>query len=283
VTTSFRRLALHALIASVAVARADAAPACERAVRVSGDAEAAAEVRTRLANRGVADGGVGCAPVRARVDRTGDGLRVEVVDGSGRRSERDVRDAATAVALIESWIEPEVVVGELATPARLDTTPVVAAARPRAGSPAAGVMIVVGPARADDDSTWVVGAAGACGTIGAVCVGGRVEVARDVTTAHHPRHVVTGALTAQLGWRAGGFAIVPGVAIGPSWHRIGGTGPHLDQSIDDASLRAGGRLGVQRSLGGAWAIELELAGDGALAGPGPALYRAAIGVHRGWW
>lgn len=277
-----RTLGSCALIACAIGARAAAAPACERAVRVSGDAVAAADVRERLASRGVGDATGDCEPVRAKVDRRADGLRIEVVDGSGRRSQRDVRDAATAVALIESWIAPEVVAGEDLPGAPVDTAPAPVATA--SGIGAAGLGVLLGPARADDASTWVMGAIEACGSIGPVCVGGRAELERDVTTANHSRQIATGSVTAQVTWRLGGFAVVPGVAVGVAWDRTTSDGGvHGTLTADDASLRVGGRIGVLRRIAGAWAIEVELAGDGAAAGPGPALYRAALGVHRGWW
>jgi len=277
-----------AVIATIAVARADPSPAC--AVRVSGDAEPAAEVRTSLEDRGLSDrGSPDCAPLTARVVRRGDGLRVEVVDGYGRRSRRDVRDAATAVALIESWVRPEVFDGALpgAAPADgpIDRVSSAGVASSRARPAPAGMAVVLGAAVGGDRATWGRGAVAACGSLGPICLGGSLELARDTRTTgpgFHPRSIATVAVTAAIGHRLGSFAVIAGVAAGPSVSSAGGNGPHMDQTIDTTCLRAGGRLAVSRAFAGAWSVELAVTGDGAVIGTGPGLIGGGLSLRRGW-
>lgn len=286
VRTPLRMLVVLAIIAGVE-ASAKAAPVCGPAVRVSGDANVAAQIQSSLASRGMSDRGAeDCAPVEARVERRGDGLRVEVVDRYGRRSLRDVRDTATAVALIESWVRPEVVEDDLRPAAATTTSLGVVALAPSRSRPGAELAVLGGPAISGDDSTWAIGSIAMCSAVGPTCLGGKVEYARDTRTSgpgFHPRSTATAAVIAELPWRAGRLVVAPGLIAGPSWSRIGGNGPHMDQTIDDASLRAGGYLALRVAVAARWSIELELAGDDAVIGSGPGLARAAIGLRRGLW
>jgi hypothetical protein len=271
-----------ALAATVAGARA--APAdCAPAVRVSGDGGAAGEIRDALTARGLGDDTSGhCPLVHARVVRRGDRLRVEVTDGYGRRSQRDVQDAGTAVALIESWARPEVVASDLpgAGDARVASSVVAPVdvvavdappgrARVTAPGPAAsGIALAIGAITAADGSTWIHGRASACRAIGHVCLGGVASAERDLQLdgAPHPRSSWRAGGSIEVPFTRGRFAVAPGAALALGWERIGGLGPHHDQHQDSATLHAGAGVAARAALSRRWALAAELAGDAVVLG-----------------
>ena len=275
---------------SSAAAPAFAAPdRCAPAVQVSGDADVANDVRARLARRtrtGAPE--TECPALRAHVERRGDLLQIAITDGYGRRSEREVRDTATAVALIESWTQPEI--AEVAAlepppPAPVAETPSPAVA-PAAAAIGTGLALWTGASYAADGSTWMHGALAGCVVAGPVCVGGRVELAHDTgwtSSIDHARIAASAAATAELPLRVGGFTLAPGVGIGVGWGRIGNVGPHLDETANVASLRVLARVALLRAVGARWAIGVELAGDGAVLAQDPVTpetaARLGVGLH----
>ena len=276
---------------------AHAAPECEPSVRVSGDPDVASPIRTNLAERGLGEAPASaCPPIEARVERAGERLRVEVVDGYGRRSQRDVRDSATAIALIETWARPEVVVGE-DLPGERPAMETHASPAPAAiGSSAivgTGIAVIAGADYASDGTTWARGGIAGCASVGPVCIGGRLELARATelsTSGDHPRGATSIAATVELPRRFGRIAIVPAVGVGGAWGTIEGIGPHMDQTESVTSLRLIGTIALRVGLARRWAIELLVGGEaeaartgtGTLATPG-SLGRAGLGVRFGGW
>ncbi len=200
---------------------ARAAPGdCDPAVRVSGDRRLADVIRAQLAGRGLADDATDeCPLIHARIERRGDRLRVEVTDGYGRRSQREVRDAGTAIALIESWVRPEVALDDLRgapppppesrveagayeppalrssaivpAPTAIAATTTGIAAAATAGAPAAtGIAFAAGAISTDDGATWMRVDASGCRAIGRLCLGARITVILDddVVAAKTTRH-----------------------------------------------------------------------------------------------
>jgi hypothetical protein len=229
--------------------------------------------------------------MEARIERTGERLRVEVTDGYGRRSQREVRDTATAIALIESWARPEVVVGADLPGASepMDPSPRALAATPAVAG-ATGVAVLAGMDYAGDGTTWARGGVTGCVAVGPACVGGRVEIASATelsNTTDHPRRTYSLAATVELPRTVGRFAVVPGVGIGGGWARVGGIGPHLDETEDVGSLRVLATVGLRFAVAPRWALAIELGGEAEVIGGPPVvpgnLGRAGLGLRYGGW
>jgi hypothetical protein len=301
---SASRFAIVAVASTAHAATARAAPrGCEPVVRVSGDRGVAASIRASLAGRGLVDDTTGrCPLLHARVERQGDLLRVEVTDGYGRRSQREVRDAETAVALIESWARPEVVGTDLPgaapmeeeapPPALVDepaTVRTTASTRHRPiGPPAAtGFALVAGATYADDGTMSMRADVAGCRAFGRVCLGGRVAVARDLRleSSNHPRSGASVGASVEIAVPLGHVAVAPGVGIAVGWDHVGEIGPHLDQSENIASLRLGATTAVRYDIGRRWSVCVEVAADGVVLGgassvPG-VLGRFGLGLRHG--
>jgi hypothetical protein len=270
-----------------------AAPAdCEPSVRVSGDPDVASAITARLAERGLGDNAAAsCPAMEAHVERSGERLRVAVTDGYGRRSQREVRDTATAIALIESWARPEVVADALpgAEPI-IDSPPAAATRAPAPATSATGLALIGGADYAGDGTTWARGGITACIALGPVCVGGRLDLATSTgwtTSGEHPRSLTAVAVTVELPRSIGRIAVVPGVGVGGGWATIDGIGPHMDQSEDVTSVRVLGSVALRVGLARRWALQLELGGEveassGTPATPGN-LGRAGVGLRYGGW
>jgi hypothetical protein len=110
-------------------------------------------------------------------------LRIE--DPFGRQSERRVADAETAASLIESWLAPGTEsVSEPAAPstaarAQVDDETETRAAPPKASDADWRVTGAAEIGTSGGDSLWYGGTLTACGSVGALCVGGRLRLARD--------------------------------------------------------------------------------------------------------
>jgi len=155
---------------------------------VTGAARIVEPVRAILHDHDVSTNAGACAGVDKRVQASliaepgarGYVLRIE--DPFGRRSERRIGDAETAASLIESWLAPETeaVASKPASAHRqvADETET-RAAPPVASAPSWRFSGAVELGTSGADSLWYGGAVTACGTVGPLCAGGRLRMARD--------------------------------------------------------------------------------------------------------
>jgi hypothetical protein len=255
------------LAAGPGVARAQDDP-CPAAAVVTGDQDLARRATSDLARRGVvAEAPAGCRRVRATIERRGERIRVAVDDGYGRRSEREVRDLATATALVESWTRQEVVVAMLPPePAPPAAPPVVVltAAPPAVAGAAGGLALALESSLATDSTTWLGGSVSGCALLGPVCAGGILRGAVDTGWSGEVAHSRRGAdllATAELPLGRGGFTLAPGLAVGIGWLQTDELGPHHDQTSDTGGVRAGALLRLSRALAGGFSIGLSLSAD----------------------
>jgi len=274
ITRTARLGAMAALLAALPpFALADGEP-CPASAIITGDQQLAGQARADLARRGVVSvPPAGCRQVRAHIRREGEHLVVSVEDGYGRRSQREVRDLATATALVESWTRQEVVVAMLppepAAKPEPATEVVVVAAAPAAAALGAGVGLAIETSRATDGSSWLGASAAGCGRLGPICAGGVLRGAADTgwsTDSTHSRREADLLATAEWPLGGGGFSLTPGIAIGLGWLQAQELGPHHDQTQDTGGLRAGATLALGRALGAGFAIGLVLSVDRFVAG-----------------
>ncbi len=278
-----------AAVASIAGGATTARAECGASVRVSGDADVAKAIRASLMARGLGDVAVDdCASMEVVVERAGPRLRLAVIDGFGRRSDREVRDSATAIALIESWARPEVVLGDDLPGAgapEAEEPSFRRAPAPRATPNTTGIAVVAGLDYARDATTWQRVGAAACVATGPVCIGGRLEIASPLDEGSHPRRSTSLAATVELPRGVGRVTLVPGVGVAGTWATLGGLGLHADETDDIPSLRAVATVAVRLAVARGWAIELELGGEAEAFGathpvPG-SLGRAGLGLRYG--
>lgn len=174
----------------LAYGRASAAT-CPASATVTGAARIVEPVRAILRDHEVLTDARECGEAAKVVhawligEPGGRGYVLRIEDPFGRRSERRVGDAETAASLIESWLAPETEsASEAAAPPAAARAQVADETERRAAPPNASAAgwRVTGAAEigiSGADSLWYGGALTACGSVGALCVGGRLRIARD--------------------------------------------------------------------------------------------------------
>jgi hypothetical protein len=177
------------LTSVLALARVSAAT-CPPAATVLGAARIVEPVRAILHAHDVSTGDGECGETTARVqawligEPGVNGYVLRIQDPFGRKSERRISDAETAASLIESWLAPEAEsVPVAATGSPVARTQATDETETRAAKPApvAGWQIS-GAAEigiSGGDSLWYGGAVTACGSVGALCLGGRLRMVHD--------------------------------------------------------------------------------------------------------
>jgi hypothetical protein len=279
------KIALSAIVTATAIGlscllaygRASAAT-CLSSATVTGAARIVEPVRAILRDHDVPTDTRECGgtPKRVHAWLIGEpgarGYLLRIEDPFGRRSERRVGDAETAASLIETWLAPET---ESATESAART----AAAR---GQVADETEMRAAPPKASDvdwrvtgaaeigisaaDSLWYGGAITACGSVGALCAGGRLRLARDdnfFDLDHDSGSRSAVELLALAAWplRTHGVALTPLVGFGVG--RLHANNPIL---ADGEADRPGGedfglRLEAAASAGFSLNPHLTLVGE----------------------
>ncbi len=286
---------LIALVCSARLAHAECPPTAVS----SGDPALVRSLSERLAASGIATATTeGCPAVRVHVEQRGTEVHLEAMDASARLGQRQVRDVATAAAIVESWTRHEIEEGtlpELAPPPGdpVDALPAAIVA-PRSPT---GIGLAFESSVGDDASLWLGGAAAGCVALGPTCVGGAIRAARDTRSTgdtagtDHRGTELAALATIDLPRRLGGFTISPGAGVGYGW--LGVTTTHLDahmvpfdQTDSSHALRGELHVSIVHPLAGRFALVGELRGDTAivrtdLAGAPRTFARAAIGIRFG--
>lgn len=265
-----------------------------------GDPAIVQSLGERLAVSGIAiTATVGCPAVQVRIERLGEQLVLEITDSFSRRGRREVRDVATAAAIIESWTLQEIEQGTLPS---LVASPEAAVTQNLAGRMAGPTLSRIGIAATfessvgDNGSLWVGGTIVGCARLGPLCIGGVLRAATDThasgeTSGDSPHHgdELHALATVGLPRRLGSFVVSPGIGVG--YGRLAIASTHLDMhmmpvSSSEASheLRGDVHVMISRPLGGRFAFYADVHGDAALArtqiAGGPRSFvRAAVGIR----
>jgi hypothetical protein len=268
---------------------------CKPAALMSGDPVLAHTLSQRLAASGIETTSTsGCPAVRVRVEQRGDQVHLALTDTFSRLGERQVRDVATAAAIVESWTLQEVEEGSLPELAASASPPPAASSiAPRAA--ASGLAAMFESSLGGDGSLWLGGAVSGCARLGPVCVGGIVRFARDTRSTgetagiDHRSNEIHALATLDLARSIGRFSISPGLGLGYGWLEISAS--HLDMHMlpvevaySSHALRADLHVTIMRSLGRSIALYCDLRGDTALVrseipGGPESFVRAAIGIR----
>lgn len=294
ITVGARAFTLASLLlveAASATARAD----CKPAAITQGDPALVKTVSTRLSASGISTtAAAGCPSVQVRLEKRGDQVHLQVTDAYKRFSERDVQDAATAAAIIESWTLQEVEAGALPEAPAIATAaipPAIAVRHLVRHGVSASLMSAVG----SDRTTWVGGSLAACLRVGPTCVGASLRGESDTgatgptSTLAQSSYVLSALATIDLPRKLGGFVLTPGIGVGYGWLHV--TTTHHDAMNNpfdipsaDHQLRTGAHVALVRAVSDHLSMFGDMWGDIALArsdsqfGPGSAL-RLSLGIR----
>jgi hypothetical protein len=219
------------------------------------------------------------------------GYLLHIEDAFGRTSDRRVNDAETAASLIESWALPDAEGLPAPPPRQAAIHRVAAGDAPPSRVDAArwrltGALEVAG---GTDSSLWYGGAVTACGSLAALCAGGRLRIARDDGLVGPDRDLARSAVEllalAALPLAGRTFTFTPALGVGVGWIHSGAARPEGDV-VAPASDDLGIRVELAASAGVALASHLSLVGElGASRGLSMASTRhgasaagAAVGV-----
>jgi hypothetical protein len=248
----------------------DARAECKPAVVPVGDPALVQSVSERLSAVGITTAVIaGCPAVHVHLERRGDQLHLRVADGYQRRGERDVRDVATAAAVIESWTLQEIEDGRLS-----DSVPVATIARvsPTTARERASVRVMASSSVANDASAWVGGELGGCVRVSWMCIGATAMlIANSATTNDATRGAqrskeLHALATIEVPRSRGSFVVSPGLGVGYGWASF--AEQHFDMhstplSFEQTnhSLRGRAQLSISRDLGASFALAAMLFGD----------------------
>ena len=287
-------VSLAFLVGTTAYVRAE----CEPTAVPIGDPALVRSISERLAANGVATRPAeGCPAVRVNVERRGEQLHLEMTDSFARTAQRDVRDVATAAAIIESWTLQEIEQGAVPALATREVAATsVPAPVPTTSISRVGIAATFESSVGDNGSLWMGGTIAGCARLGSVCIGGVLRGARDThasgdTAGSSPHHgdELHALATVSLPRRLGSLVVSPGIGLGYGHLSIATS--HLDMhmmpfSLTDGSheIRADVHVMISRPFGRYFAFYGDLRGDAALvrteiAGGPRSFARAAIGIR----
>ncbi len=314
--------AMCGAVSFAGAARANSPGACPPSVRLAGNIDLVAEAHARLQERSIIVASAPapfapCGPItRAWLERSDDGVVVDIQDPDGRRVVRKVATASTAATLIETWTHAELgsaVPVEDGAPPPKETATGVAVAAAAAGSPAVprGALTAgVGPSWATDGTAWYGLHAAGCVRIGRACVGALMradrqwgETARTRAATATSRYGAELLLLGEASFDLGKLSIQPGVGLGFGWLRSAGEAVEVDadtgevehhkEAADSGGIRGALRLALGRQFGTHMAAALLVEGgfapfartaprreeDVSLAAEPRALLRAALALR----
>jgi hypothetical protein len=246
------------------------AAGCPPIAIVDGPTEIAAPIRTILRSHGLMTARLDCPDPEVHVTllkEPGVGsYLLHIRDPFGRQSVRHVDDAETAASLIESWSVADT--DDLAAPppalylrARDSGIRSAAASNPVHWRVVGALELAAG----GDRSLWYGGALTACGPVAALCVGGRLRMARDDDLTGPDRDLArttTEVLAlAALPWRADRLVLTPVVGLGLGWIHLGAGRPDDDGSGGPASNDLGLRAEAAGSISVGVSPHLSLVGE----------------------
>jgi len=215
------------LLAAPVTARAE----CPPTAIAEGDPALVSDLATRLAASGIATTRApDCPAVTVQVEQRGPQVHLRLADAFQRRGERDVRDVATAAAIVASWTMQ--VIDEGSLPAlRTEVTP-----PPPPPPPGRSWMIAAsaGSALASNTATWLGGGLAICTRVGPLCAGGSAlamvdtRATGDTATVLVDSWALIGLATLDLPVRLGALTLTPGIGAGYGYQHL--VAHHMDAS-----------------------------------------------------
>ncbi len=206
-------------LATALVLTAAPAGACPPAVKLDGDDSLITTIADELRARGIETDATECPVVMVYVERRDQSIVVRIA--TAQSIEREVREVATAAAVIESFTR------DLASPllairrvprvaalARLDVPPPPPPTGPRGLHVFAGLESLY----ASDRSNWLGLHVGGCKMFGVVCLAGRMRTSSvigigEMQTRRQSWEILFGI---DIPFAIGGWLISPGFGGGPS-------------------------------------------------------------------
>jgi len=273
-STAVGRRAIGLALLWLASSRASAWADCKPTAIAAGDPALVQNLTSQLAASGIeTTPATGCPAVRVTLEQRGPQLHLRLADAFERTSERDVRDVATAVAIIESWTTQEIEAGTLPeTPAPIVPAVPVVIERSRFRGASLGATSSLGT----DGTTWVGAALAACAPVGPLCAGGSLRAQLDTgatgasSSFSLDSYLLAAYATIDLPRRFGSFIASPGIGVGYGFqhvtaHHHDPMGNPLDIPNSDHQLRAAAHVALLRPIAAHWSAVADLWGDAALA------------------
>lgn len=215
---------------------------CPQTAIAEGEPTLVSALAARLTASGIAIARTpGCPAVTVQIEQRGSDLHLRLADAFQRRGERDVRDVATAAAIVASWTMQ--VIDEGSLPALRATTPP-PPSPPRPWTIAASA----GSALASNSATWLGAGIAICTRVGPLCAGGSAlaivdtRATGDTSTVLVDSWAVIGLATLDLPVERGAFTVTPGIGAGYGYqhlvaHHMDASNNPLDIAQHDHALR----------------------------------------------
>jgi hypothetical protein len=239
---------------------------CKPAAVPDGDPDLVKNLSVRLVANGIATTPTaGCPAVTVRLEQRGQQVHLRLADAFQRMGERDVRDVATAAAIVESWTMQVVENGSMpALPGPI--APV---------WPPSGISVSAQSALATNTATWIGGGISACAHLGPTCAGAAViatldtRATGDTATIAQDAYAITALATLDLPRHLGGFTVTPGIGAGYGYthivtHHMDAMHNILDVPGHDHALRTMVHASIARALSERFSIFADLAGGAAV-------------------
>ena len=277
-------------IAAAAAAAAAAglggrAEACPPIVELEGDEHLVREIDDLLRARGIEDDAASCPGLRARLDRRGDAIAVEVIGPGGARIVRVVGELSTAATVIESFARADVGAPLLVRREAPVAAPVVVPRGARRfadgpdGAPAIsqrhattrGVQLFasIETSIGSDRTNWMGLQLGTCISLGPICAAARLREAKVVAgdgvwkTGELEREATELLVGIDIPLALGRMTLSPGFAAGLGVIRTETAAGAMQEREPEGSagLRADVHATLTVPLGRRLAIDLSVAAD----------------------
>jgi hypothetical protein len=265
------RLALALAATATAAGLGGRAEACPP---LAGDDELVRAIGDLLRSRGIDDREASCPAIRARVERRGGAIAVEIVDPGGARIERIVSEVATAATVIESFVRADVGAPLLARravprPAIVEEAAPAPAPPPRRDPATRGVQLfaAVETSMGSDHTGWMGTQLGACISVGPLCAAARLREAKVVggegvweggAIERESTELIVGL---DIPLALGKQTLSPGFAAGLGAIRTGAAGTMDREPEGSAGLRADVHATLTVPIGRRLALDLSMAVD----------------------
>ncbi|MEO8549133.1 MAG: hypothetical protein ABI678_04150 [Kofleriaceae bacterium] len=256
------------ILASATTAHA----ACAPTAIAEGDPALVADLATRLIANGIATARTGdCPVVMVRVEQRGEQLHLRLADPFQRRGERDVRDVATAAAIVASWTMQVIDEGSLPE-VHVEVPP---PPLPPVASRPWTIGASIGSALASNTATWLGGGLAGCVRVGPLCAGAAALAMVDTRATGDTAAVlvdswtVIGLATLDLPVPLGALTLTPGLGVGYGYqhlvaHHMDTAHNPLDVPQRDHALRGMIHAALGYALSARTVVFLDLAGGAAL-------------------
>lgn len=255
-------------------AHAAEAPACADGVRIEGTKAVVSKLQRALAERGMPVE-PDCGAVLVLASAAGDDFHLRIATMDGTEVERVAPDANAAATTIESFARNDLLdplIDRPAPPAPVEVekkapSETVAAVGTTDDDRPFALTFALVFGVGSEGSTWTGGEVHGCFELGAVCVGGRLQLAIDAGTTGHSATLDTTRVafdvggTVDLPLQLGSARLTPGLGLGLGTTALFTTFDDSEIDDDTGGPQLRGQLGLELPLTGKWHLHVRAAVD----------------------